>query len=710
MRKIVLTISLTFIIILTLCSCGVNSDSQISPPDICTESNCKGINEKDLFYPFEAGYKVVRMARSDSSLMIGGSAGFGDNKLFLAEYSVSDTNKINIKNKIEVELDDPETKVEETIYGICSDSEGTFYVLTGEAPALARDEKTGEATYNTEFAGNYAIIEYDKNGKFVEKKKFTYLSPENSTMRGVVVTDKTEFIVYTSTGYAYLDNEAHIINSYSDPDIQIFGVQNCNKGVIASIWNNGNSHHGACSLIISSDGSNKFMDFGASLSRCQSSDGELLLNDGVSFLNWNFDSNENVELINWNYGNKAGTSCTGVYQLRDNAFAYTMANCEYVTLLSHMEKSPGERSVVNVAIIDTDTAREKLIELNNSDCEYFYKIKEYTYEQLPRLTAEILAGDGPDLLLSNGNFDTSTDAFLDLYPFIDADPELERNSFIPNFLTAIENDGELHEIWTAFCINTLAARKSDIGDKKVLSIEDYNAVMQQNPDYVALFEPFITADWILSWISSVSSSEYIDEENKTCSFDEPSFYQLLSWCKEVAPEFKEGSSENDYDLSQTALAFESISAASNLPVIEQNLGPFSFVGFPSGDGKGNYFSAPYGCVAAIPATSNNKEGAWKYIRTQLLPKQQIDSYLADGFPVSYDAFIRAIKPETSELDCELLLRLVNDTYKAIQNGDKQLENIIVDSSKAYLAGDKSLDETVKIIQSKSSVYIAEKYG
>ena len=54
--------------------------------------------------------------------------------------------------------------------------------------------------------------------------------------------------------------------------------------------------------------------------------------------------------------------------------------------------------------------------------------------------------------------------------------------------------------------------------------------------------------------------------------------------------------------------------------------------------------------------------------------------------------------------------LLNSVGFAENNSDNQLRQIILENGLLYCQGSKSLDETIKLIQSKASLYLAEHYN
>ncbi len=178
----------------------------------------------------------------------------------------------------------------------------------------------------------------------------------------------------------------------------------------------------------------------------------------------------------------------------------------------------------------------------------------------------------------------------------------------------------------------------------------------------------------------------------------------------------------------------------------------SFVGFPTESGTGSSFSL-YDCVA-ISAGSPQKEGAWAFVRNLLLPngntilwdeeymiptvngfsmnretleKQLAQKYWVDengacyldsnGMPVEYTEYALGVgNPGDIVLIAYLLpptkaqLERFWDLYNAIDHvtgEDAGLLDIICEQAEPYFAGDKSLEETVKLIQNRANLYVNE---
>ena len=713
-RRPCCAIILVVICIMGLYGCG--KEAHIITESLSTESIGTDefmITTTDTFYPFDAGCSVDFVAQSCSVLMIAGDDESGY-RLCTAPYNVED-GRLVISSPVMLSLDQPEAVEESVIYGLTGDDDGFFYVLAGEQPITKLDPSSNKIEENNpNFSGQYCVLKYDTSGTFLEKCCFRYVSPYGAPMRGIVVTEDGQIVVYTASEYVRIDWSGAILYAAQDDQLQLFGIQVCDQGLLASCWNNNRGNNGPCTVQIFSDGSYEFLSCPeASLSPCQSQNGLYLLNDGRSFISYNF-KDGTAERTDWANGERGGMACVNVCQLSDHVFAYTVSDSDALYTVCRRPENRENYNVVRVAIFGADDAARYLAELNSAGGDYYYEYEIYdpwNQGDEDRLIADIIGPDCPDLVLFDENLDTSSTNFADLYPFLDADPVLNRDCFIPNILSALEVRQELHEIWSGAEIWTLAIREQDMNEENTLSIQEYEQILEENEQYVSLFQSFMTRTNLLGWVASIAAGEYVDKETGSCHFDDPAFAELLEWCLEMPPDYTGDIAPVYYDITEVVLSLEQIGGATRLPVIRNNFqGPFVFVGFPNGKSNGNYYSCAHGCAMAIPAAAMNKDGAWNYIRTQLLQETQMRRGVSNSIPTNMAAFERLVLTPAEKGDDELLLGLVNATEVVITHSQTPLREIIFSAGQAYLTGDRSLEDTVDIIQSRASIYVAEKYS
>lgn len=451
--------------------------------------------------------------------------------------------------------------------------------------------------------------------------------------------------------------------------------------------------------------------------------GEYIIDTGECYLEYDTETGEIRELLQ----RLDAAVSTPLAACRLDEYAFICCTGEDAVYLLGMETAACQnRSVVNVALINANDSVLSRMNLNNELYEYRAAGSYSSYEEgaVDRFLTELMAGSAPDLVLIGDTASINTDSglFEDLYPFIDADETLSRNGFIPNLLQTLSSGGELHQLWESVWIYTLAARASDVGNGVGLTPEDYNHIVEQNEQYQAVFERFVGKEVLLGWISNVGNSAFVDRENASCHFDSQAFRDLLAWCGDMGDDVPEGSDIAPYDISEVVLMLEPLQSVSftvgagkrYLCRMEWRTGePCVYVGFPNGDSGFSYYTNG-GIAMAIPVQSQNKDGAWAFIRERLSTEHLMekDAYgdYSCGLPV-VDAVVRhRAEAELSEEDAARLYALMESIQYAETFSSKTMHTIIREAGEAYLAGDKTLDEAVALIQSRAGIWVSEQYG
>lgn len=348
------------------------------------------------------------------------------------------------------------------------------------------------------------------------------------------------------------------------------------------------------------------------------------------------------------------------------------------------------------------------------DVEGFKLVWGGSYSLCQGLNGEFISSSGKsyDLVLFGDNLNTASAYFDDLYPYIDADPELSRASFLPNLLESSAVNGELHQLWDQTAVNSLVGKRAYVGDGKWLTPADYLRIAEENEQVVSVFDSFMTREELLAYIARISISTFVDKENGTCSFDSKVFADLLGWCREMGQGIAANSGEVFYEPEEYILNPAFLTTPIEDTYIE-SWGDYEvYVGFPNGAMGYHYYSAfpGFGLSMAIPANSQNKDGAWAFIRERLSLDAQLNLGTVSALPVSYEALKRLAEASSTEAGQSALYELLERTRYAETYADSELQNIIVSDGLGFVNGDKSVEETVHTIQSKASIYVAERYG
>ena len=702
--------------LLLLASCDSRGDVQDAPDAAGTAATeavppDDGMTDKlyvDTFYPFSGEYTVTDAARIGNRLLLLGQVIAEDrdedadilvqkafrSALRFADYALDDTGRASLTLGEEVAAG------EDTILSVAAGGDGSFYAL-----AAAAGEDGG---------ADCALLRYDEQGQTLGSVSFFLPTPpwfigdlqvtEDGT---AIINGYTVLYVLSGGEVTAIDAEAGISDVfltgegalYSDMDrfYQVDSGTRKDSGIDAA--GDGPSYAGGRS--------------------CQGLDGELVVELGKSFYLYGGGETGWTELLQCR-GSGWGPSC----RLGEDDFLLT--NGSEVLTVTGMERVPWEedtRSVVNVVVLGNYLPKEAADDPVYDYRETHYCVADGTstdvtgWQDAQRLLVEMNAGKVPDLILySEGALNTDSDMFEDLYPYLDADPDLNRDSFLPHFLDALSINGELHQIWESTWIHSVWGPAEVVGDGTGFTCADYSRMAAQSDAYNAVLPYDIGYERLLGDIAEFAPALFVDRENAQVHFDDPVFAQLLAWCPEMGPDSVEGVGRpdgrdylTDRPLLDTVTIFRVLDIAQQEKT--QNHVP---VGYPDGDGGVNYYRPMDGghCMA-IPAGSQNKEGAWAYIRSRLLLETQLELGRRDDwylFPVNSEAVRRLAEAKLESEAQTLLWELLERTRYAQTSSDHNLEEIIVSAGQMYLAGDRSLEDMVDLIQSKAAIYVAERYG
>lgn len=353
------------------------------------------------------------------------------------------------------------------------------------------------------------------------------------------------------------------------------------------------------------------------------------------------------------------------------------------------------------------------------------------------LSRQLIRGEGPDVVLLRTAMDTggllNKGIFADLYPYIDADPELSRDDLIANVLAACELDGELSLFAPAFGIVTAVGSRQKLGDGMGWTVEEFAAAT------AGMTTPYYgRSRSILLWNQlQINSDRFIDYTAMEARLEDPAFIRLLEDSSRYPADVDFSDNVKQMmDNGETLLYIVSMSNLNMIPVLEYYFdGPFVYKGFPTEDGSvGSMFSAQY--QVGIRDNSPNRDAAWAFVRTLLLPEFQdslteITPYqlplrrdsmqkllekekgvrrygsIPQGVAVPLtkeqsDYFNRSITQE--EIDAFLALIGATDT---LLRSDYSAYSIVTEEAQAYYDGMRTAAEATAIMQNRVQTYLDE---
>ena len=478
---------------------------------------------------------------------------------------------------------------------------------------------------------------------------------------------------------------------------------------------------------------------------------------------WNAERNSLVELVSWL---ETGINTSALLGFSINADGQILAavnetNSALLAMLSPGADIP-EKTVLTLASISNNYyLREYVSQFNRTSttCRIVYK-PYYTqtvdfspggYQQgMTRLLTELSAGTPPDLLyvdyLPVLRFG-AMGMLEDLWPYIENDLELGREAVMEHVLECAQQDDKLYMVFDTFVINTVVGSKAVVGDHISWTLDDLRTALATMPEGCAIFSPYSTKLETLRNIIYADLGSYVDWENGACSFDSEEFKDVLSFCNEM--ETEQGGWAQWYTLVPEGREMLLDDALRNFIRIQEHEaifeGEVSYVGYPRSDGEcGSSFSIIN--PIAMTTACKDKDGAWSFLRQLLLPQELPKDTFGDvdvsnaAFPVNRESF-EALLEESMKLNSstdeedrppkgmsvggadELVFDLIYtpttqaqydqimELYNAISTvytEDSALWEIISEQVQPYFAGDKSVDEAARLIQSRTELYVNER--
>ena len=591
----------------------------------------------------------------------------------------------------------------------------------------------------------------DKNGNLVctVTNKLMVISPNGEILRTIEGVDYYESIVTLPDGTVFA-------SAWGDTGVELYPVDT-EKGEI---------------------GTGRKLPNGAYTLFAGGGDYSLYYSNGSNFYGYDLESGDSAKVFSWlttdvssnQYGNfcvRDDGSVFGVINESESEYSGDTADGEASFKLFEVRQVPAssakQKKTLTLAVqwLDMDAGRA-VLRFNRASDEYRIDIldySEYNTEDdysagLTKLMTEVIAGNMPDMLdLSSMPVSRLAAKGLleDLYPYIDADPELSREQFFPNVLALCEKDGKLVSTLSGFYLSSLIGASSVVGDTPGWTYEEFDAALASMPEGCRPLSVYTTRDQILSTCLSLDFDKYVNWATGECDFNNEAFTDLL----EFAARFPESFDWDSYDWQtdsdevnlasgQQMLATAWVSGMDNVAYNEYYFGgqPYTYIGYPTSSGTGNFITLSSGF--GMSSSCTDKQAAWQFLRIFFTDDYQKGQYM---LPASKAAFEAKLKKEmtveyqkddngeyvlddhgekiplvkstygdsmgnTYEIyamtqeQANKLKELVETTTRTSTTDDSILA-IVQEQAEAFFQGQKSAEEVARLIQSKVNIYVNE---
>ena len=344
-------------------------------------------------------------------------------------------------------------------------------------------------------------------------------------------------------------------------------------------------------------------------------------------------------------------------------------------------------------------------------------------EALTRLSTQLIAGEGPDMLaFRNGALSPfpylRKGMLRDLEQDVEADPDID----LDDIWTAgpIRRDcGGLYLLAADFSIETRLGLRETFGDTDGWSFDAYLALARATPpDRMVMYN--LTREYFFREAVSRYLRGAMDWQAGTCDFEGPDFIRLLEACRDMreTPEDPNNMVFGSNLMADGFMATELVllNRVTDLARSARRVGkPISVIGFPTPDGScgTDMGISPVGVLA----TTKHPEACWAFLKDWLLHPSAIPAYdplLREDF---LDAKSDAPRVEEGFFDTRLTPPLTDAEEQsfyhllgAIEHTtlcDETAMGIIREEGAAFFAGQRSAEETARLIESRLSLYISE---
>lgn len=461
-------------------------------------------------------------------------------------------------------------------------------------------------------------------------------------------------------------------------------------------------------------------------------EGTVLLSSELALFQWAPGTNQLTELFRW--GDILMSAAPSQITVDSSGRIYCLADTTVFCCTAQAETSDA-----NTLILATDTPQSvgsMVAQFNQSHTDYQIVVETYSSEDKSRLNVDFATGNTPDIFCFGTDFYgmspfkpsvyAAKGMLLDMYSFIDNDPELTRDSFLPNVLGALESeDGAIYRMPSGFWADVIVGNAHIIGNRAGWTFQEMQEVVNELGYEGPIMGPHVTQDLLLQFVLAYNQDEFVDWASGTCCFDTEAFGELLQFAAQ-APETQDSSEDrNDYELiaaGEQLLMYGKLGNVKSIQKFQQNFGTtdLRFVGFPTSSGTGNALS--YDMSLAISTGCQAPDAAWEFVRAFYL-----DDYDAPAFPVNKAALLRKFAQEQAEEgetvlsdsngfevrmtapgdeECDTVLALLKSLDR-VYRFDPELYQIVFEEASAFFQGEASLSDVRPRIQSRAQIYISE---
>ena len=469
----------------------------------------------------------------------------------------------------------------------------------------------------------------------------------------------------------------------------------------------------------------------------------------------NLDGSEIVKVVDFVDSDMDITAMTGFVEMEDSQYAAIVADLVGNNMVVSLKKVDPEvvanRKTITLGSYYLDyEVRKQVFAFNKQSQDVRVSIVDYAQyngetgsEGLTRLNTDIASGNAPDIMVLSAVMPIKSyinkGVFEDLTPYMEADEEIAGREYLTNVFDAFKTDGKMYAVIPSFFVNSIVGKTEDIGDGSGFTIDLVKQIAQKKGVAPELIFGVATQKDVLYSALEMCGDQFIDWEKSECRFDSDEFIQLLEFIGQFPEKIDESKYQEDttafYRSGKALFTREAVGSFDEYVNLRHGIfgTDITLAGFPSPKpGTATIFPQ---LEIAVNASSENKDACWSFVRRFLLDDYQ--NSVSMYWPVSIDALDKmantAMEPlyytdeNGNRVEDHVVMNIggenielprISDTevdqlytfLKSLSTEayyDSSIENIIVEESAAFFAGQKSARDVAGVIQSRVQIYINE---
>jgi|GEM_PF-5263274 len=470
---------------------------------------------------------------------------------------------------------------------------------------------------------------------------------------------------------------------------------------------------------------------------------DLLYTDDDGLHGFTLANGTSVTLVLWRDIGLRGAFIPSISALPDGSI-YCVSDGNLILLRVEEIAEDTRTEIILGAMTIGEKMDAAVLKFNNENERYRVTVRDYEPADtmsITRLNLDITSENAPDIfeitylprpIPFKSYFDKGL--VLDLYPLLDADPTLSRDSFLDGVLRNLEIDGQLASIASGFSVYTLSVRPSAVGDKTGWTMEEFVDFLSSLPPGASAFE-YRAAHEAREEIIKYSLNSFVDRESGTVHFDDAGFVALLEYFASHTQQLD----RNEHDAGREVVLnygwYTDFLAYANERATYGE--PFRIMGYPTNSGTG--LTLVFNRNYAISNRSKCVEGAWEFISYLMsydfLWGDGAYREVSEGYEIAVSPFFTTNKAATEALithsmtterdnpdyplvrlwlpdlpatreEMEYLLNVVANANSYDEHSDA-IWRIVTEELQGLFAGDISAEQTARVIQSRASLYLAE---